>query len=113
MAIGAYVHRVRFQNPGPPAPDGDGGSIETWVDCTPAEWKVSITPATTQDLERAAAGTVISSASHLVAGYFHPQVTTQTRMIFQGQTFAITGKVNIEMRSIDMLCGAVAVEGVP
>jgi len=109
MALGDRIHRVTFQNPAPATPDGDGGYLETWADCTPAAWKVAITPATTQDLERVAAGTVISSASHLVEGAFHPQVTTKTRMLFAGQTFAITGKVNVDMRSVDMLCGAVEV----
>jgi head-tail adaptor len=109
MALGDYVHRVTFQNPGTPAPDGDGGYTETWTDLVPAEWKVSIVPATTQDLERSAAGTVISSASHLVAGYFHPGVTTKTRMLFGAHVFAITGVVNVDMRSVDMLCGAVLV----
>jgi len=102
-------HVVTFQNPGPAAPNGDGGYTQTWTDLVPATWHVSIEPATTQDLERVAAGTVISSASHLVRGDFHPDVTTETRMLFDGQTFAITGKVNVEMRSIEMLCGAVEV----
>jgi head-tail adaptor len=109
MARGERRHVVTLQNPGPAAPDGDGGYTQTWADLDPATWHVSIEPATTQDLERAAAGTVISAASHLVRGDFHPGVTTQTRMVFDGQVFAITGVVNVEMRSVEMLCGAVEV----
>jgi head-tail adaptor len=104
--LGTYRHRVRFQNPAR-TPDGDGGYTESWADCTPAEWKVSITPATATSLERVAAGTVISEATHVVEGKRHPQVTTQTRMLYAGQTFAITGMVPTEKRS--MLCGAVEV----
>ena len=107
--IGDYVHRVTFQNPAPATPDGDGSYTETWVDCTPAAWKVSITPATQADLERVAAGTVISTATHLVRGYFHPQVTTQSRMTLGAHVFAITGKVDLELRGVEMLCGAVEI----
>ena len=109
MARGARRHLVQFQNPGAAVPDGDGAYTQTWTDLTPATWLVSLEPATTQDLERAAAGTIISSASHLVRGDFHPGVTTQTRMLFEGQVFAITGVVNLEMRGIEMLCGAIEV----
>jgi hypothetical protein len=65
--------------------------------------------ATAADLERVAVGTVISSASHLVRGDWHPGVTTESRMLFDGQTFAITGVVNVELRGIEMICGAVQV----
>jgi head-tail adaptor len=109
MARGEWRHVVTFQEPGTPVPDGDGGYTETWTDLVPATWMVSITPATTADLERVAAGTVISMASHLVRGDFHPGVTTKTRMVFGSQTFAITGVVNVDLRSIEMICGAVEV----
>ena len=52
---------------------------------------------------------MISSAAHVVRGDFLPGVTTQSRMLFEGQVFAITGVVNVDMRSIDMECGAVQV----
>jgi head-tail adaptor len=109
MARGARRHLVTVQNPGPPVPDGDGGFTQTWTDGTPAMWYVAITPATQADLERLAAGTVISTASHVVRGDFHPEVTTLTRMLFGAQVFAITGTVNVDLRSIEMLCGAVEV----
>jgi head-tail adaptor len=109
MARGTYRHLVTFQNPAPAVADGDGAYTQAWTDCSPATWHVSITPATQADLERLAAGTVISSASHVVRGDWHPEVTTKTRMLFESQVFAITGKVNIDLRSVDMLCGAVEV----
>ena len=102
MARGDYRHLVTFQNPGPTEP-------VTWIDLDPPTWFVSIEPATTPDLERVAAGTVISSASHLVRGDFHPGVTTESRMLFETQVYAITGVVNVEMRGIQMICGAVQV----
>ena len=114
MAIGEYRHRVRFQKP-TRTPDGDGGYTDAWTDLDPAEWKVSLTPASSADLERVAAGTSITAASHVVAGYFHPGVTADTRMIYRprgasaDQIFAITGVVNVDLRSVDMICGAVQV----
>ena len=109
MARGAYRHRVTFQNPGPPVPDGDGSFTQTWTACSPAQWYVSITPATSGDHERRAAGTVLGQATHLVRGDFHPQVSTLTRMLFESHVFAITGVVNLELRSVTMECGAVEV----
>jgi head-tail adaptor len=109
MPRGAYRHLVTVQNPGPPVPDGDGGFTQTWTDATPAQWHVSITPATQADLERLAAGTVISTASHVVRGDFHPDVTTLTRLTLGAQVFAITGTVNVDLRSVTLLCGAVEV----
>jgi head-tail adaptor len=105
MARGDYRHVVMFQNPGPPVPDGDGGYTQTWTDYAPAA--VSITPAAAADLERLAPGTVISTASHLVRGDFLPGVTTQSRMLYGMQVFAITGVVNVDLRNIEMICGAV------
>lgn len=109
MTIGEYRHSVLFQNPGAAVPDGDGGYTQTWTDLSPAMWHVSIEPATARDLERVAAGTVISTASHIVKGRYHPGVTTATRMIFGGRTFSITGKANLEERSILMELIAVEV----
>ena len=107
--IGDHRHRVLFQNPGPPVPDGDGNFTQSWTDLTPATWFVSIAPATAQDLERVASGTVLSTASHIVTGRFHPYVTTQTRMVFGGRTFSITGKATSAERAIDMTLVAVEV----
>ena len=109
--INAYRHRVLFQTPGPAVPDGDGGYLQTWSDLVPATWQVSIEPATARDLERVAAGTVLSTATHVVTGRYHAGVTTKTRMIFGGRTFAITGVANVEERGITM--ELVAVEVVP
>jgi SPP1 family predicted phage head-tail adaptor len=91
MAIGDYRHIVQFQNP-TTAPDGDGGVIETWVDLFP-RWSVAIQPATVRDLERNAAGTTVATATHIVRGRYRPDVTVESRMIFDGRTFRIAGVV--------------------
>jgi head-tail adaptor len=107
--LGTYVHRVLLQRPGPFVADGDGGSVASWIDLVPATWKVSIDQASAADLERVAPGTVISSASYIVRGYFHPGVTTQCRLVVNGRILAITGVGNPGLRNVDMECGAVEV----
>ena len=108
--IGDYRHLVTFQDPGPAVPDGAGGYTQTWDDLTPATWKVQITPAGAADLERVTAGTVLTQATHIVRGRYHPGVSTRSRMLFSGRTFMIAGTRNVEERSI--LMELVAVEQV-
>ena len=100
-------HLVTFQDPGKPEPDGVGGFRETWTDLVPAHWYVDITPATAADRERFTAGTVVSTATVMVRGRYHGGVSTATRMLFNGCTYAITGKKNVDERSIDMELAAV------
>jgi head-tail adaptor len=107
--LGTLVHRVVVQRPGPFVPDGDGGSVASWIDLVPAAWKVSITPASAADLERVAPGTSISAAAYVVRGYFHPGITTQCRFVLNGRILAITGVVTPDLREVDMECGAVEV----
>lgn len=102
MAIGDYRHRGTFQDPTAMVPDGEGGWIEGWADLTPADWPVSITPATVRDLERVAAGTVITSATHVIAGRWRPDVSTRSRMLFEGRIFHLTGIRNVDERDIRM-----------
>ena len=109
MSIGAYRHVVSFQNPGAAVPNGDGGWTQSWTDLSPASWHVSIEPATARDLERVAAGTVMSTATHIVKGRYHSGVTLETRMLFNGRTFSITGKANVEERGLTMELLAVEV----
>jgi hypothetical protein len=101
MARGDRRHLVTVQNPGPAG---------TWTDLDPATWCVSLAQLTGDDIGvfvEPAAGTPISSATYLVRGDFHPGVTTQTRMLFGAQAFAITSVDNVEMRGVEMVCHAV------
>jgi head-tail adaptor len=102
MARGAYRHVVTFQNPAPAVADGDGSYTQSWIDLEPAAWPVSIEQATARDLERVAAGTVLSAASYLVRGDLHPGVTTQSRLLFKGRPMSITGVHNVQERDITM-----------
>ncbi|MEO8680287.1 MAG: phage head closure protein [Vicinamibacterales bacterium] len=108
-SVAARPHRVTFQNPGPVIADGDGGYTQTWFDLAPPSLSVEIKPATASDLEHLAAGTVVSMATHVITGPFHPQVSTKSRVLFNGQSFSVTGVSNPEERSVDMVLVCVEV----
>lgn len=109
MTTDAYRHLVLLQNPGPAVPDGDGGTVPSWTDLVPPTWSCSIEPATAKDLERVAAGTVLATATQIIKGRYRADVTTQTRLIFGGRTFSITGVANPEERRIRLELVAVEV----
>jgi SPP1 family predicted phage head-tail adaptor len=102
MDVGSLRHQVSLQNPPPAAtPDGDGGYTETPV--TFATVWASIVPATAHDLERAVAGTVQSSATHLVTIRYLAGVTTKTRVLFGTRTLQVTGVQNPDERNISLV----------
>ena len=100
---GERRHLVTLRNPGAAVPDGDGGYTQTYTAPTPAQVWARITPATTRDLERLAAGTVIASASHIVDMPFHAGVTTQTQIVFNNRTFYVTGVSNPEEKNVQTI----------
>jgi SPP1 family predicted phage head-tail adaptor len=102
-SVGDRPHRVMFQNPGPPVSDGDGGYTQTWTDCTPRALWVKVDAATVATLERLTAGTVIATATHLITGPFHPQLTTQSRALFNGRVFEIGSVTDREERQLEMV----------
>lgn len=102
-------HRVTLQNPGPAVPDGDGGSTQTWMDLVPPTLSMKISPATAVDLERVAAGTVLSTNTYIVKGPYHSQVSTQTRLLYDGRTFNVTGGGSPEERQVEMELVAVEI----
>lgn len=109
IAIAERRHLVRLQNPGVAVPDGDGGYTQTWNDLAPANVYVQIRPASARDLERVASGTVLSTATHVVTGPYHPDVTTQTRVVFADRTFNVTGVSSPDERQIEMVLVCVEV----
>lgn len=98
MSSGERTKRVWLENP-TTVPDGEGGSTETWVALTPPQMFAHIQPATQADLERAAAGTVLSTATHVIEMAYHPGVTVQTRIRYPRfgkpeRTFQVTAVRN-------------------
>jgi len=110
-AVGTHRHLVTVQGPTAPVADGDGGSTVTWVNLVPPTWYCSIDPATARDLERVAAGSVISTASHIITGRYHPQITVATRIVFETRVFEVTGVSNPEEREIRTIVTAVELLG--
>lgn len=104
--IGTFRHVVTVQEPSGMIPDGEGGFTEGWTDLDPAKWDVSITPATARDLERVGAGTVITTATHIITGRYRSDVDTTTRVLFEGRTFHLTGVRNPEERNETLECTA-------
>jgi len=101
IPIGARRHRVLFQS-SVHTPDGDGGSTQAWTDIGVAIY-CEVKPATQRDLERATAGTVLSTATSVITGPFVELVNTKSRAIFDGRTFAVVGKSTPGERKIEMI----------
>ena len=108
-SLGQRRHLVLLQNPGPGVPDGDGGVLQSWTDLSPRSLYVSIEPATEKDLERVAAGAVLSTATQIVKGAYHPQITTKTRMLFGTRQFSVTGVANPGERNVETIATCVEV----
>ena len=68
--------RVRCLAPGPAIPDGDGGFTQGLTPLTPEVVYAHVRPAALRDLERMAAGTVITQASHVVELDYRPDLDT-------------------------------------
>jgi head-tail adaptor len=114
------VHLLTLENPGGAVQDSDGAYSETWTALEPPALWAEIRAANARDLERLVAGTVQSTASHLLIGDFHAQVTTKTR-ITKGardsagaleagaREFQVTGVHNVEERDRQMIVAVVEV----
>jgi hypothetical protein len=111
---GARRHLVSLSTAGPEVPDADGGFSQAPVALSPATRYAEIKPATARDLERVAAGTVMSTNTLLVTMDFHPSVTTKTMLAWTDQaglahTAAVTGVNNPDLRCIELVLVAVEV----
>lgn len=111
---GQRRHLVTLQNPGAPVPDPDLGYTQTWTNLSPATMWAEIKPATARDLERVAAGTVLSTESLLITMDFHSSVTTTTRLTWTdpaGRAHAanVTGINNPEGRCVELILVVVEV----
>lgn len=100
--IGARQKRVTFQNPGPVVPDGYGGFTQSWTDLTPAA-DARISPATAHSLERVAAGTVISSATHIVTVPYRAGISTKTRILVDGRVLNVTSVQDPDERHVELV----------
>lgn len=92
--IGARPHRVLLQNPGAPIPNGDGSYTLAWTDLEPFAVSAAIEAAPQPQQERAAQGTTMTTATHVVRIPFHKQVTERTRVLFNGRRFNVSAVTN-------------------
>lgn len=104
MRGGELRHLVTLDNPGTAVADGDGGFTQTFAELSPARVWAAIQPATARDLERVAAGTVLSTASHIVTMRYHAGVTTKTRITFGTRVLNVTGVSNPDERNRELVC---------
>lgn len=105
---GKRRHLVTLTNPGAAVPDGDGGFTQTQTALDPADWWVRIEPATVRDLERVTAGTVLSTASHVVTGPYRSDVNTTTQITHEGRLFSVVGVADPEEMHVETI--AICVE---
>jgi len=101
MPIGAARHLVTLEQP-TPTPDGDGGFTDVYTPLDPPTWHARIRPAGVRDLERVTTGTVASMATHVLAGRFHPGITTKTRIKHGARAFSVLYVGTPEARDIDL-----------
>jgi SPP1 family predicted phage head-tail adaptor len=101
IPAGARRHRVLFQS-GVQTADSDGSYTTAWTDIGLAIY-CEVKPATQRDLERATAGTVLSTATYVITGPYVELVNTKSRAIFDGRTFSVIGKATPEERKIEMI----------
>jgi head-tail adaptor len=104
--IGQFRHVVTLLVPGVPAtPDPDGGwGGDPWVPLSPSTWHCSIEAASARDLQRLSGGTISSTATHLVRGRYHPQLSAQARIQFGARLFDVQSVHDLEQRQIEVEC---------
>jgi hypothetical protein len=109
---GERRHLVTLQGPtGPAVPDGEGNWSAAPAPLTPPTWQVSILAASARELGRLAAGTTITTATHIVEGVYRPDITTETQIVFRGRTFYVNRVENPDERNIRTI--AICTEMVP
>jgi SPP1 family predicted phage head-tail adaptor len=93
--------RGMFQNPGPAVPSGTG-FVQSWIDLPPPAW-AHIEPATATSLERSFAGTVLSTATHVVTIEYRTGISTKSRFVFDGRTANVLSVVDPDNRHVELV----------
>jgi head-tail adaptor len=99
--VGQYRHLVSLVQPGPPTPDPDGGWGETWVPLTPSTWHCAIQAASLRDLQRLSGGLLSTTATHVLRGRYHAQLTRAARIQFGDRVFDVESVHDLEERQIE------------
>lgn len=109
MGIGAFRHVVTLDDPGDPVSDPDGGWMPGWTPLDPPTWHCAIQQPAARTLESIGAGSVEAQATHMLTGRYHPGISTQTRVTFEGRTFNVLYVANRDERDVqtDLVCAEV------
>jgi SPP1 family predicted phage head-tail adaptor len=102
LPISTRQKRITFQNPGAAVPDGDGGFTQSWTDLPPPAF-ANVSPATVASLEHAAAGTILSTATHIVTVPYRGGVSTKTRILVDGRVLNVTSVQDPDERHVDLV----------
>jgi hypothetical protein len=76
IQIGSLRQVATLENPGPPVMDGDGSYTQSYVPLNPPTWRCAIEKASVQQSEKHFASTVLSHATYIFSGRFHPQISS-------------------------------------
>lgn len=102
--LAAFFHLVELHEPGGPmVPDGDGGWTQGLQPLDPPTWRCRVAPASVRELERITAGTPVTHATHIASGPYHPGISTNTQLHFDGRVLYVNGVATPEERRIDTI----------
>jgi SPP1 family predicted phage head-tail adaptor len=70
---------------------------------------VQITSASAVDLERVKAGTIVAEAARVIHGPYRPDLTTTSRLLYDGRTLNVVSVVDLNERKVELtvLCAEV------
>ena len=88
--IGDFVHLVSLAKAGATPDDPEGGYTETWIALNPPTWYCSIREATARDLERISGGLTTQTATHLIRGRYHAELSKDCRIAFRNRVFDVS-----------------------
>ena len=90
IVIGNLRQTATLANPGTPTADGDGGFTQTYAPLNPATWRCEVIKAGSgRTSERHFSDTVLSHASYIFSGRFHPGITTTTQITWTDRSGAV------------------------
>jgi hypothetical protein len=89
MGIGAYRHRVTFQQP--------AGVLD------PPDWDCALQSAATQVVD--------GLSAFFVRGRYHPGITLETQILFEGRTFQVQSITDLDERHAELQLFCVEVVG--
>ena len=102
--LGQFRHVVQLVQPGPPVQTEGGGWTDAWIPLNPPVWHCAIQAASLRDLQRISGGTVSTTATHLVRGRYHAQLSAKVRMLFRDRSFDVQSVHDVDQRQVEVEC---------